>query len=194
ALPYVHALGAARPQRWPLGKRSGHVRGLALLLLGETRMLITDDIFHAFLQCETKAHLKLAGAMGDQREFSEGERTLVEDYTQQCYRQWRANCGEAECLAGVVWPHDLDNSRCRLVMDCTVRTQEMQAHLHAVERVAAPGTTNDSPYMPIRCVPREKITTQDKLLLAFDALVIWTVTGQAPRFGKRLFAKFEASV
>ena len=131
-------------------------------------MLITDDIFQAFLQCETKAHLKLAGAVGDQREFPDWERTLVEDYKQQCYRQWRADRGEAECLAGVVWPHDLDNSRCRLVMDCTVRTQEMHAHLHAVERVAAPGKMNDSPYMPIRCVPREKLTTQDKLLLAFD--------------------------
>ena len=50
-------------------------------------MLITDDIFQAFLQCETKAHLKLAGAAGDQREFPEWERHLVEDYKQQCYRQ-----------------------------------------------------------------------------------------------------------
>ena len=156
-------------------------------------MLITDDIFHAFLQCETKAHLKLAGAVGDQQEFPEWERTLVEDYTQQCYRQWRADCGEAECLAGVGLPHDLDNSRCRLVMDCTVRTQEMQTHLHAVERVAAPGKTNHSPYVPIRCVPREKITTQDKLLLAFDALVIWTVTGQAPRFGKIIHGREQAT-
>jgi predicted RecB family nuclease len=156
-------------------------------------MLITDDIFQAFLQCETKGHLKLAGAVGDQREFPDWERTLVEDYKQQCYRPWRADCGEAACLAGVVLPHDLDNSRCRLVMDCTVRTQEMQAHLHAVERVAAPGKMNDSPYMPIRCVPREKITTQDKLLLAFDALVIWTVTGQAPRFGKIIHGREQAT-
>src|SRR4029434_999655 len=153
---------------------------------------ITDDIFQAFLQCETKAHLKLTGAVGDQRAFSEWGRHLVEDYKQQCYRQWRADFGEAACLVGVALPQDLDNSRCRLAMDCTVRTQEMQAHLHAVERVAAPGTTNDSLYMPIRCVPREKITTQDKLLLAFDALVIWTVTGQAPRFGKIIHGREQA--
>jgi hypothetical protein len=107
---------------------------------GETLMLITDDIFHAFLQCETKAHLKLTGAVGDQRVFSEWERHLVEDYKQQCYRQWRADFEEAACLVGVALPQDLANSRCRLAMDCTVRTQEMQAHLHAVERVASPST------------------------------------------------------
>src|SRR5262244_604210 len=135
-------------------------------------MLITDDIFHAFLQCETKAHLKLTGAVGDQREFPEWERHLVEDYKQQCYRQWRADFGEAACLVGGVLPPDLDHSLCRFVLDCRVGAQEIQSHLHAVERVAAPSTTNQSPYMPIRCVPREKITTQDKLLLAFDAFVL----------------------
>ena len=147
-------------------------------------MLITDDIFQAFLQCETKAHLKLAGAVGDQQELPEWERHLVEDYKRQCYRQWRAEFGEAACLVGIAFPHDLDNSRCRLVMDCTVQAREMQAHLYAVERVAAPDKPHDSPYMPIRCVPREKITTQDKLLLAFDALALGTVSGHVPRFGK----------
>jgi predicted RecB family nuclease len=156
-------------------------------------MLITDDIFQAFLQCETKAHLKLTGAVGDQRAFSEWERHLVEDYKQQCYRQWRADCGEAACLVGVALPQDLDNSRCRLAMDCTVRTQEMQAYLHAVERVASPSKPNDSPYMPIRCVPREKITRQDKLLLAFDALAIGTVSGQVPRFGKLIHGSEQAA-
>jgi predicted RecB family nuclease len=156
-------------------------------------MLITDDIFYAFLQCETKAHLKLTGAVGDQRAFSEWERHLVEDYKQQCYRQWRADYGEAACLVGGAFPHDLDHSGCRFVMDCTVRAQEMQAHLHAVERVAAPDKPNSSPYMPIRCVPREKITTQDKLLLAFDALVLGTVSGHAPRFGKIIHGREQAT-
>jgi predicted RecB family nuclease len=156
-------------------------------------MLITDDIFYAFLQCETKAHLKLTGAVGDQRAFSEWERHLVEDYKQQCYRQWRADYGEAACLVGGAFPHDLDHSQCRFVMDCTVRTQEMQAHLHAVEWVATPDKPHDSPYMPIRCVPREKITTQDKLLLAFDALVLWTISDEAPRFGKIIHGRKQAT-
>jgi predicted RecB family nuclease len=69
----------------------------------------------------------------------------------------------------------------------------MQAHLHAVEWVAAPDKPHDSPYMPIRCVPREKITTQDKLLLAFDALVLWTVSDEAPRFGKIIHGRKQAT-
>jgi predicted RecB family nuclease len=157
-------------------------------------MLITDDIFQAFLQYETKSHLKLTGVAGDHRAFLEWERHLIEDYKRQCHRQWRADFGEAECLVGEAFPHDLDNSLCRFVLDCRVRTQEMQSNLHALERVAAPGQTNHSPYMPIRCVPREKITTQDKLLLAFDALVLGTVSGEAPRFGKIIHGRQQVTV
>src|SRR5712691_7786365 len=156
-------------------------------------MLITDDIFHAFLQCETKSHLKLSGAAGDQQAFPDWERNLAEDYKRQCHRQLCAAFREVECLVGGAFPQDLDNSGCRLVMDCTVRAQEMQSHLHAVERVVSPGTTHQSLYMPIRCVPREKITTQDKLLLAFDALVLWTVSGEAPRFGKIIYGSKQAT-
>src|SRR4030095_13583608 len=157
-------------------------------------MLITDDIFHAFLQCETKAHLKFAGAVGNQQEFPEWERHLVEDYKQQCYRQWRADCGEAVCLGGGALLHDLANSRGRLVMDCTVRAQEMQAHLHAVEREAAPDKPNCSTYIPIGCGPREKLTRQDKLLLACDALVLGTVSGHVPRCGKIIHGCERATV
>ena len=156
-------------------------------------MLITDEVFQAFLQCETKSHLKLSGAAGDQRAFPDWERNLVEDYKRQCHRQLRAAFQEAECLVGGAFPQNLENSGCRLVMDCTVRAQEIQSHLHAVERVASPGKTNQSPYMPIRCVPKEKITTQDKLLLAFDALALWTVSGQAPRFGKIIHGSKQAT-
>jgi predicted RecB family nuclease len=156
-------------------------------------MLITDEIFQAFLQCETKSHLKLSGAVGNQREFPDWERNLVEDYKRKCHRQLCADFREAECLVGVAFPQDLENSRCRLVMDCRMRAQEMQSHLHAVERVAAPGTTNHSPYMPIRCVPREKLTTQDKLLLAFDTLVLGTVSGEAPHCGKIIHGSKQAT-
>src|SRR5437870_1912978 len=156
-------------------------------------MLITDEIFQAFLQCETKSHLKLSGAVGDQREFPDWERNLVEDYKRKCHRQLRADFREAECLVGVAFPQALENSLCRLVMDCRVRAPEIQSHLHALERLASPGQTNHSPYMPIRCVPREKITKQDKLLLAFDALALWTVSGQAPLFGKIIHGSEQAT-
>jgi hypothetical protein len=47
-------------------------------------MLISEDIFRAFLRCETKSYLNFLGSTGDQRAFTDWERNLVEDYKQKC--------------------------------------------------------------------------------------------------------------
>jgi hypothetical protein len=41
--------------------------------------------------------------------------------------------------------------------------------------------------MPVRLIPREKLTPQDKLVLAFDALVLAAATGHAPPVGKIIY-------
>ena len=118
-------------------------------------MLITDDIFQAFLQCETKAHLQRAGATGDQQEFPAWERHRVEAYKRHYHLRVRADCHEDECLVGVTWPHDLSHSLWRLVLDCRVQTPALQSHIHIVERGTSAGQTPHPPYIPGRLIPGE---------------------------------------
>jgi predicted RecB family nuclease len=155
--------------------------------IGVTLMRITDDIFQAFLQCETKAHLKLLGAAGEQRAFPAWERNRVETYKRQYYLRLRADCHKDECLISVSLPHDLSHSLWRLVIDCRVQTQALQSHIHILERCTSAGQMPYLPYVPVRLIPREKITPQDKLVLAFNALVLSAATGQAPPFGKIIY-------
>ena len=42
----------------------------------------------------------------------------------------------------------------------------------------------DCPYIPVRFVPSEKLSTDDKLMLAFDAVALSTVYGKTPRAGR----------
>ena len=77
-----------------------------------------------------------------------------------------------------------DNNQCRFALDCVVRTQELQSHIDMLERITPSGKTTPNPYIPVRLLPREKVTPHDKLLLAFDALVLSTASGTVPRFGK----------
>src|SRR5713101_852189 len=157
-------------------------------------MLISEDIFRAFLRCETKSYLKFLGSTGDQREFTDWERNLDEDYKQQCYIQLRSNFREDECLIGTLLPQALENNMYRLVIDCAVHAQETQSHIHALERLASPGKTKHNTYIPMRFVPSEKITKYDKLLLAFDALVLSTAFGKAPLFGKIIHGHEQVAV
>lgn len=84
-------------------------------------MPITEDIFQAFLKCETKSYLKFSGAVGFQREFTDWERNLVEDYKQKCCVQLCSNFLEDEYLVGPSLPQDLEKNKCRLMIDCLVR-------------------------------------------------------------------------
>ena len=79
-------------------------------------MLLTDEIFEAFLKCETKAYLKLTSAAGSQTEFTDWRQQITADYKHKC-----------SGIAG--------------------------RKLQSDESI------------PIRFVPNEKITKDDKLLL-----------------------------
>jgi predicted RecB family nuclease len=150
-------------------------------------MLVTDNLFDAFLHCETKSHLKGSGMAGDPEAWAVWDHHCVEVYKQQCYRRLRAEYGEDACLLGGELPHDLPQSRCRVLLGCRVQTPTLQAHIPLVERGTAGGQTPPAAYIPVRVIPREKLTPQDKLVLAFDALVLAAATDHVPPFGKLIY-------
>jgi predicted RecB family nuclease len=147
-------------------------------------MLITTEIFRAFLNCETKSYLKSSGDSGPQREFIEWERSRLDDFKQKCLVKLCANFEADECLVATSSLQSLENSKYRLIIDCVLQAQGLQSHVHALERLVAPVKSKHNALIPIRFLPNEKITKHDKLLLAFDALVLFTAFGEMPLFGK----------
>jgi predicted RecB family nuclease len=146
-------------------------------------MLITKSIFQSFLECETKSFLRFSTVDETQAEFGTWQRHLTEEFKQKCRLHLRTGLAEQECLVGVL-PIKATEDKCRLVLDCSIQAQEMQSCIHALEPVAITGKAHHYSYLPVRFVPNEKITTKDKLLLAFDALVLYSVSKQMPTCGK----------
>jgi len=101
---------------------------------------------------------------------------------------------EDECLSATSLSQVLESNKCRFVIDCMVRAQEVQSHINALEQVTSHGKTKQSPYIPIRFVSSEKITKHDKLLLAFDALVLFTASDKMPQFGKIIHGSKQRSI
>jgi predicted RecB family nuclease len=147
-------------------------------------MRITEDIFWAHLKCKTKSYLKSSGAIGEQRAFTEWESKLVEDFKRPFCIQLRSNYQEDEYMVGGSLPQALHNKKCCLVFDCVVQTPELQSSIPLLERLPFSGTATHNSYIPVRFIPREKLTPHDKLLLAFDALVLSATTNHTPPFGK----------
>lgn len=147
-------------------------------------MQITEEVFQAFLKCETKSYLKASGAVGLQREFSDWERFLAEDFQRKCSQRVLSDFRPDEFFIGTLSPQELENKKYRIVIDCTVQAQGVQSRIQALERPPSPGNSKHSHFIPIRFVAKEKITALDKLLVAFDAFVLFTASGRIPPFGK----------
>jgi CRISPR/Cas system-associated exonuclease Cas4 (RecB family) len=60
----------------------------------------------------------------------------------------------------------------------------LESRLHAVERVASEGRGKPAQLIPIRFIFRNKLTRDDRLLMAFDALVLSELLGREVNLGK----------
>ncbi|MFC1552807.1 TM0106 family RecB-like putative nuclease [Candidatus Latescibacterota bacterium] len=147
-------------------------------------MLITDEIFQAFLSCETKSYFKFLGDVGLQHKLIEFEQNRLEDFKQKCLVKLCSNFEVDEYLIGESYPKAFKNSKYHLIGDCVLHAQGLRSHIHALERSTTPDKGKYNPFIPIRFLPNEKITKSDKLLLMFDALVLYTASGKLPQFGK----------
>ncbi|MBI2470818.1 MAG: hypothetical protein HYV59_06200 [Planctomycetes bacterium] len=89
-------------------------------------MQITEEIFQTFLRCETKSYLKIAGAVGLQREFRDWERFFAEDFQKKCSQRLISNFQQDERFVGTISPQELENKKYRVVIDCIVQSQRVQ--------------------------------------------------------------------
>src|SRR5947209_9055399 len=118
-------------------------------------ILMTAEIFQAFLKCETKAYLKYPSASGVQSEGSDWQRRLIEDFQQKCAINLRSQFPEDE-LVGASLPQITENGKHRLMIDCLVQSREIQSSIHALERLTSHGRSKHNPYIPIRFIPSKK--------------------------------------
>lgn len=67
---------------------------------------------------------------------------------------------------------------------CNPQSEIVESRLHAVERVPSEGRGKAAQFLPIRCLFFNKLTKDDKLLLAFDAFVLAQALGRDIPVGK----------
>jgi hypothetical protein len=162
-------------------------------------MRITSPIFDAFLKCATKCHLRSLGEIGTGNEYAEWVRGQDESYPREATRRLQETVPETERVVAPPATDNLKAAKWRLAVDLAAQTpdsstnshvresqpneeknrlgsprsdQLRESHLHAVERVPSEGRGKPARFVPIRFVFRNKLTKDDRLLLAFDALVL----------------------
>ena len=182
-------------------------------------MTITPSLFEAFLKCPTKCWLRFTGEPPAGNTYAEWVQTEHESYREDAAKRLIANAPAAECAVAPI-AENLKTAQWPLAVDVPVqielrssRGNEAQtsspeinqslltsaativgSRLHAVERIPSEGRGKPAQFLPIRFVFRNKLTQDDRLLLAFDALVLSQVLGREVSLGKIIYGDDHATL
>src|SRR6266849_3911238 len=172
-------------------------------------MTITPSLFEAFLKCPTKCWLRFTGEPRAGNTYAEWVQSEQESYRADAANRLIANAPADECAVAPI-AENLKTAKWTLAVDVPVRTEfgssrgneaqicvtehsqslvtpattTVESRLHAIERIPSEGRGRAAQYIPIRYIFTNKLGKHDKLLLAFDALVLSQVLGREVSLGK----------
>jgi len=153
-------------------------------------MNITSNVFEAHLKCPTKCWL-LATA---KTSFGSAYSNWLNAHS-QCYRVIETERLIAASPQNVVMHSpsiaSIKVANWRLASCMTVQVKidscTLESEIHAVERLPAESRGKSAQFIPIRFIFRNKLTKDDKLLLAFDVFTLSTSLGRKICCGKIIY-------
>jgi len=146
---------------------------------------ITDVVFAAFLHCHTKAYLLHTGEELKPNDLSRQEWNITTKYKHSAGARLQSTFPTASDDDGLVSLSRLPPKRTLAVLNPLIVSSHRRAQPDALLCIKK----GDSPvtYVPVRFSRRAKITTNDRLMLTFDALAIADCKGVSPEIGKMVY-------
>jgi predicted RecB family nuclease len=147
-------------------------------------MVISAPFFEAYLECSTKSWLRAHAEPSARNAYAEGACLRNQTYYKNPLRRFVAMFAESDrTIAPPISMHAQD-AAWRLAIDVHIRTNGLESQLPAVERVPSKGRGTPVQFIPYRFQFANKVVKNDKLMLAFDALLLSTAVGREVNLGK----------
>lgn len=148
-------------------------------------MIITSNLFAAYLQCPTKCFLRSRNETGIENAYAEWIRVQNESYRSEELKRITARVPSDECIISPPSIENLKAPKWQLAVNLVAaHAQKFESCIHAVEQIPSQGRGKSAQFIPIRFVFTNKLTRDDKLLLGFDAFVLSEVMGCEIGLGK----------
>jgi len=144
----------------------------------------TAELLEAYLKCPTKCWLLSQGVVGEGNGFADWLKAQNEAYRAVALRRLQVTVSEKERVIASPRGDNLKAAQWRLAMDMEVSAGRSVSRLDAVERVVSKGQGRPVQLIPIRAISRNKLTRDDRLLVAFDAQMLSEALGCDVDLGK----------
>jgi predicted RecB family nuclease len=145
---------------------------------------VSQILFEAYLKCRTKCFLRSRGEAGTANAYADWVQSQNESYRQNGVKRLSDTVTASECAIGPPVSENVRMAKWRLAVDFVAAGDHLASTIHAVERISSAGRSTPTQFIPTRFVFTNKLTRDDKLLLAFDAFALSEVTGDQVRLGK----------
>ena len=150
---------------------------------------MTPELFSAFLLCPTKCWLKSTGEHGTGNAYAEWVEAQNETYRVAGVDRLRSARPQGEC-AGSPPLDRFKEAKWGLAVDVLAQTENVESRLDAIERIPSTGRGKAAQFIPVRLIHRNKLTRNDKLLVAFDALVLKQASECSKVAGRTFFTTY----
>ena len=146
--------------------------------------IITTSLFDAGLKCMTKCFLRSQDEPRAGNGYADWIMGQSESYRKEGVKRLVAGATQDGCLIDSPGMSNLKGSKWQLAVNLVVSAKNLESSLHAVVRVQSQGRDKPKQFIPIRFVFSNKITRDDKVLMAFDALVLSEMLGRGISLGR----------
>ena len=155
---------------------------------------ITPQLFEAYLKCPTKSFLLSLGETGSGNPFAEWIRSQDTLYRREGLRQLKEQVADNQCFTGPIDRASLTSRKWQLATESKVCIENIESTLHAVERVPSGIVGKSGQFIPTRLISSNKLGRHDRLLLAFDALVLSEALDREVALGKIMHGNHRVTV
>jgi predicted RecB family nuclease len=157
-------------------------------------MKVTSALFEAFLKCPTKCYLRSTGEAEAEDAYAEWVRAQNDAYHSKTAKRVIEAVADTEGPVASPAAKDLKTSAWRLAVDLHVEAGTIESRIHAVERLPPQARCQPAQFIPIRFTFFNKLTKDDRLLVAFDALALSEVLGRDVSLAKIIHGESHASL
>src|SRR5215469_3163283 len=157
-------------------------------------MIVSTELFDAYLECPVKCWLRSRAAPTDGNIYADWARVQNATYCDGGLKRLLATVPESNRAIGLPSEKNPIAASWRLAVDVRLRTNNLESRLRAVERMPPDGRGSPGQFIPYRFQFANKVVKNDKLMLAFDALQLSAAVGREVSVGKIMHGDSYATV
>ena len=151
-------------------------------------MIITSELFEAYLNCPIKCFLRSRDEVGSGNAYADWISFQNASYRSEGQGRLKQTVRDDERVSGPLRAKQLRSATWRLATESKVLANDIESTIHAVERVPRERSDRPPQFIPTRFISKNKLARNERLLLALDVLALfqpWPKAGTWQDYSRR---------